>query len=281
MARKSNEAKRAGKPLTVERWPGEAHEHHRALLLFAMQGPMERSARAVARACGVSEGTIRNWRKKSGWDRRIDGQGETADADALDLYRALYLVDFGQIELPHVAPFVVVPIGPFNMEDPVARAQHEARVKAAEVIPAAAEEAEQAVRQRLATMKRDNKTTSERHIKLVDASLGLIARKLKANEIRVSVRDIPVLLETREKLVAVATGEHDAAHGPIVESARVQHARKTGGDLLAAMHEDAQELVAILGALRTSKHTDASTLAAEDQIVRSALASSGGDSGQD
>ena len=35
----------------------------------------------------------------------------------------------------------------------------------------------------------------------------------------------------------------------MIESARVRYAKQTGGDIVEAMFEDAQELVAILGAL--------------------------------
>lgn len=264
-----------GRPATLDRWPGERRDHHRAMLLWAMQGVMDRSNRAVARAMGVADGSVRNWRRTGCWDLRAEAHGDQADQEALDRYRAQYMADFGRLELPHVAGNVVRPLGALDLRDPAAQAAHEARQRVAQAIPAAQAEVEQATAQAVADHKRDTRHDADRHIKLVDASLGLIARKLRADEVRVSVRDIPVLLDCRERLVAVVNGtHHDQASGPLVESARVRHAKETGGDVVAAMHEDALELVAILGALRSSDQVDLHALAHADQAARDALAAS-------
>lgn len=42
-----------------------------ALLLFAVQDPERRSKRAVARALDKSDGSIRGWEKKNGWEHRL------------------------------------------------------------------------------------------------------------------------------------------------------------------------------------------------------------------
>jgi hypothetical protein len=262
-----------GRPATLDRWPGERRDRHRALLLWAMQGPMDRSNRAVARALGVSDGSVRNWRRSSCWDARLEAHGDDGDQDALDRYRAEYMADFGRLEMPHVAGNVVRPLGAVDLRDPAAQASHQARQRVAQALPAAQAEAEQATAQAVADHRRDTRQDADRHIKLVDASLGLIARKLRADEVRVGVRDIPVLLDCRERLVAVVNGtHHDGARGALVESARVKHARETGGDVVAAMHEDAQELVAILGALRATDQVDLHALAQADQAARDAVA---------
>ena len=274
MATKSRLNPEAGRPATLDRWPGERRDQHRAMLLWAMQSPMERSMRATARAMGASDGSVRNWRKAGAWDARVAGHPEHSDREALDRYRRDYLVDFGKLELPHVAQYVVEPLGPAAMDDPAAQAKHEARVHAARAVPLAQAEAEQAVRQAVATHKRDTRADAERHIKLVDASLGLIARKLKADEVRVGVRDIPVLLDCRERLVSVVNGTHSEAGGPVVDSARVKHAKATGGDVVAAMHEDAQELVAILGALRAAEGVDLHAVSAAEAEARAAYEAS-------
>ena len=155
------------------------------------------------------------------------------------------------------------------MDSPVARAAHEARVRVSEALPRASVEVERATAKAVSDYRRDIRHDAERHIKLVDASLGVIARKLKADEVRVSVRDIPVLLECRDKLVGVVGGTHAGANnGPIVETARVKHARETGGDLVTAMHEDAQELVSLLGAMVTAASVDLQALSDAEQQVR-------------
>lgn len=251
-----------GRPATLDRWPGERRDHHRALLLWAMQSPVKRSMRASARAMGISDGAVRKWKARSCWQARAEGHGEDADQYALDQYRAHYLADYGKLELPHVARFIVRPLGATDMRDPVAQAAHDARRHTAHVIPAAHDEAEQAAAQAVANHRADQRIEAQRHIKLIDASLGLIARKLKADEVRVTVRDIPVLLECRGRLVAAVTDAASDAAGPgVVDSARVAHAKATGGDLVAAMHEDAVELVAILGALQSSRQADRDALA--------------------
>ena len=257
-----------GKDPTLERWPGERVDHHRALLLWAMQDPTDRSYRAVARAMGVTDTAVRQWRGRKGWEHRIVPYGDEVDQVALDLYRVEYLADYGRVELPKVAQRVVRPMGPTDIRDPAARARHEAKVRVATAIPRAMAESEQAVAQAIVDHRTDRRKDAQRHIRLVDASLGLIARKLQADEVKVSVRDIPVLLDTRDRLVHVVTDTHEGTHGPVVESARVKHAKEVGGDVVTAMWEDAQELVAILGALRSVQSVDPSTLHQTDVEVR-------------
>lgn len=259
-----------GRPASLDKWPSSKVEHHRALLLFAMQAPGIRSNRSVGRAIGRSDACMRNWRREDCWIVRVEAHGPEADQYALDQYRALYLEDYGPAELPHVAKNIVRQLGGIDRLDPGAKAAHDARVAAAGATPRALLEAEQAVSQAIATHKRDTRADAQRHIRLVDASLGLIAKKLKAQDVRVSVRDIPVLLECRERLVQAVSGAQpgDGVGGTLVESARVKHAKEHGGDVLVAMYEDAEELVVILGALKTSKEADLAALAEADQQAR-------------
>ena len=263
-----------GRPCTLDKWQHTRAEHHKALLLFAMQAPGLRSNRSVGRAIGKSGGCMRNWRREGCWAQRIEAHGPDADQYALDQYRALYLEDYGQLELPHVAKNIVRQMGGLARLDPGAKAAHDARIAAAGATPRAMLEAEQAVGQAIATYKRDTRADAKKHIRLVDASLGLIAKKLKAQEVRVSVRDIPVLLECRERLVQAMAGAQpgDSMGGKLVESARVKQAKQHGGDVLTAMFEDAEELVVILGALKTSKEADLAALAAADEQARDAEA---------
>jgi hypothetical protein len=261
-----------GRPAALARWPGERRDRHRALLLWAMQAPGERSMRAVARALGCSEGSVRNWRRSGAWAERAHGHGADSDLGALDLYRSEYMVDFGSLDLPHVAGHVVRPLGNTDLRDDSAQAAHAARQRVAQAVPAAEQAAEQAAAQAVRGRQRDVREDAERHIKLVDGAIGLIARKLKAAEVRVSVRDIPVLLDCRERLVHVVSGASQEGHGVLVVSARVQYAKETGGDVVAAMHEDALELVAILGALAAAGKADLHALAAADSQARSEMA---------
>lgn len=279
-----------GREATLDRWPGERTVVHRALLLWAMQTPKSRSNRAVSRAIGsahkgkgrrgqrkkgsgASESAVRGWAKQNAWKARLAPYGEDADQYALDLYRSLYMADYGPIELPIVADRITRPLGSLELNSPAAQASHEARIRVSQALPMAKQEVEQATARAVVDHRRSIRSDAERHIKLVDASLGLIAKKLKNAEVKVSVRDIPVLLECRDRLVSVVSGSHRSEHGPVVETARVQIARQTGQDVVGAMLIDAQELVAILGAIRSAGQADLSTIAEQDQRARETAAS--------
>lgn len=238
------------KPLTMERWPGERHTHHRALLLYAMQAPSLRSGRAVGKAVGISEATARNWKKKSKWDARLSTYDhEETDEIALSMYRRLYMMDYGEAELPQVAKNILRPLGAHTLKDEGAMAAHEATKRAQNAVGDSMHAVEQVTARAVADNRRDARKDAERHIRLIDASLGLIARKLKADELRVNVRDIPLLIESRDRLFNVVSG-NTGSGAPVVESARVKQARELGTDLIEALHEDALEMVVILGALR-------------------------------
>lgn len=255
---------------SLARDSAERRDHHRALLLWVMQTPSLRSQRAVARSMGKADGTIRLWRQGGHWKERAESAGEHADQVALDLYRTEYMAEFGEIEIPHVAKGVVRSIGDLNMKDPLAAATEMVRQNVRHAVNNTLAEVNQATAQAVRERQADNKTVAKRHVRLVDGALGYIAKKLKDKDIKVSVRDIPMLLECRDRLSHLVEG-HSAGDGVVVESARVKHAKETGGDLLNAMYEDAEECVLILGALRTRSGTDVASLAAEDDTYSEAV----------
>jgi len=250
-----------GRPAQLQAWPGEKRNKHRGLLLWAMMHPARgRSNRAVSRALGVSEGAIRNWRRDGCWDVRAAAH-EDSDSVALDIYRREYIEDYGALELPHVAPRVVQPIAGLHLGDPVVTAAHEASRAALHAAPEALRAAEQAAGQAVASRRRDARADAEKHLNLVDASLGTIASKLKKGEVKVSVRDIPILLDCRNKLVQIASGDTTAGAASVVESARVQHAKSIGGDVVEALFLDCEDMMVILGALRSRRDADVVELA--------------------
>ena len=263
-------------PEHLYRWKHERADWHRAMLLWAMQTPAERSVRATARAHGVTEGSIRKWKRVRRWEHRVAFHGDEADQVALDLYRDLYMADFGKLEIPHVAKGIIRELGSVHIkDDPVMATVQLARDRISKATGKTMREVEQAVAQTARTKQVDARKDAERHMKLVDGALGVIARKMKANEIKVSVRDIPILLECRERLVRVAAGPAGDGHGIVVDSARVKYAKETGGDVLDAMFTDAEECVLILGALRGRQGVDLDALSKEDQAVREQLQASG------
>ena len=269
-----------GRDPTLHRWPGERVIQHRAMLLFMMQAPGIRSNRAVSRAMGrrkflegekrtgTSEANIRKWREVGCWDERAAPYGDDADQFALDLYRSEYMADYGPSELVLIAPNIVRPIGSMELNTPEARASHEARIRVSKALPLATEEVEKATARAITDHKVSIRKDAERHIKLLDASLGVIAKRLRADEIRVSIRDIPILLDCRDKLIGIVSGTQRTQNGAIVESARVQYAKQTGGDLVAAMREDAVDMLAILDAMASAADVDRGQIARDDQTLR-------------
>jgi len=223
----------------------------------------------LKKASGASESALRGWAKQNAWKARCEAYGEDADQYALDLYRSLYMADYGPTELPEVAHRIVRPLGNLELKSSAAQASHEARIRVSQALPMAKKEVEQATARAVIDHKRNTRQDAELHIQLVDASLGVIAKKLRNDEVRVSIRDIPILLECRDRLVNVISGSHRSEHGPIIESARVKYAKETGTDLLSAMHEDSQELVAMLSAMVSAKAVhDRGSIADQDHELR-------------
>lgn len=213
----------------------ESERAHRAFLLWSMQAPELRNVSAAARAVGRAEGTAREWRRRWEWDARLASLGEASDVAAASAYREWYYPKWKLREIVEVEDFLAAPFRP-----------------EAVVAPSVVREVRNAIR---GDGKREaeaeaRKKTRRRHRALVDGAIGLVAKRVAAGEVRVSIRDIPTLLDLRERL---DDGNAATGHGGVViESVRVRVARETGGDVVGALHEDAQELVAILGAIRSA-----------------------------
>ena len=211
---------------------GESELAHRALLLYAMQTPAKRNMRATARAVDRSNSTVRGYAKTWGWDERISGP--TRDAEAQQLYRQLYFDKGGMAEIAMIEKNIVAPISVMgNTPRPVA----------------------DTIQRTIAETKAPDKTSvfeeeiKRKHLALVDAGIGYIAQGLKAGDIRRSLRDLPLLMQLRREITGENAKDEESLGQPVIESARVRYAKQTGGDIVEAMFEDAQELVAILGAL--------------------------------
>lgn len=96
----------------------------------------------------------------------------------------------------------------------------------------------------------------KRQVLLIDACLGLIAKKVQTGELEVSIKDIPPLLKARALLTGLPTEQvavqhqHQHEHTVAVESMRMREARKKGGHALAvAMRDELDELNVIMGAM--------------------------------
>ena len=214
---------------------GESEKCHRAFLLFVMQDPDRRNLSATGRAVGRAESTVRSWRSRWSWPERIEALGSTSDVLATAAYREWYYPKFRLREIVEIEEYLSAPFSP-EAAVPKSVAQE---VRSAVRGDSGREAKREAARQ-----------ARRRHLALVDGALGLVARRVANGEVRVNLRDIPVLLDLRDRLEEPTAAQ--SGSGVIIESVRVKVARETGADVIAAMHEDAQELTAILGAIRSA-----------------------------
>jgi len=228
----------------------EGERAHRAFLLYAMQDPERRSSSAAGRGVSRAESTTREWRRRWSWEDRISALGEAADVKAATAYREWYYPRFRLREIVEVEDRLAAPFRPESVVSPTV---------AAEVREAARGDTQ---REAAADAR---KRSRRRHMALIDGALGLVAKRVAAGEVRVTLRDIPTLLDLRERLEDPHAGT--GGGGVVIESVRVRVARDSGGDVIEAMHEDALELVAILGAIRSAGNVPA-------EILNPALASS-------
>lgn len=276
-------------PRTSETDPGYA-----AFLLWCMMAAPSRSKRLLARAMGLSDGTIRYWSGKHKWNRRM---ALVADAEwkALGAYRQLMDLQVGTGEAAglRVALDVVLqraglaavrhavlaqrqgqPVaGPDSpLSSPEGQQQADApqstpQPRESRPAPAAAVlseneleqlDAAQHLRSLRDSILREHLAVKDvkRQIMLIDACLGLIARKVQAGELEVKLSDIPQLLKARALLTGLPTEQvavqqhHQHEHTVVVESARMREARAQGGTaVLAAMQDELRELNVIMGAM--------------------------------
>jgi len=204
-----------------------------------MQDNDRRSTRAAGRAVGRSESTAREWRNR--WEWKSRAADTLSEVKAQGVYRKLYYPEFKLREIIEIEDRMGAPFMP---DTPVSSSVAETVAEA--IRPETRKDKEQA---------RERKS-KQRHVSLIDAALGYVAQQLQANEIRASLRDVPMLLRMRQEL----TGELLPQDGSfsVVESVRVKMAKENGDDVLDAMHADAIELAAILGALQAAKSFQAS-----------------------
>lgn len=246
---------------TIERWSFEVEMHHRALLLWAMQHPgdnpqISRSKTAVARALGCSLQAVLKWSQSKQWQRRVEAYVDSELA-AFELYRKLYMKNYGKLEIPHVADRMIVPIVwteslAGDLKDGLSsnEAIAIAKAKAQEVMTI-----EQQTMFGIQERRRKEKEKVEGFRSLIDMSLLEAGRLLKERRLQLSAKDIKPLLEARQELAnwLATQDERQLEMRAGIESARMKHARDTGGDLVEAMWQDLQEIQTILSALRTTR----------------------------
>ncbi len=251
--------------LTLDRWADERHYWHRGLLLYAMQhgggdvAGTHRSKTSVGKALGVSATAVAKWAQSCKWEERIHNVVD-AEGLAVALYRTLYMEEFGKTELQHVLDRVVVPITMKAMSKDPAMTETEGDkvIERARLLATSAVRAEEAIMQQIQARRRDEKKKVEQYKGLLDATIAESARLLKERRLKLTAKDIPVLIAARQELSQWLLQQDDKHVDGMggVESARMKHARDTGKDLVEAMWQDLEEMRTILSALRAKRDSE-------------------------
>lgn len=212
----------------ISRRDKESESAHRAFLLWCMQNPTRRNISAVSRAVKKSVSTIREYRLRWEWNQRASSI--TAEAEAISVYRKLYFDTYATSEIDAVRKNIT------------------ATMSVTGTVPRdVAEAVEKAVK------KPDKETVFDKemkrkHVMLIDAAIGYIAQGIKDGDIKRTLRDLPTLINLRKEIIDV---DSSSGNRLVAESIRVRDAKANNGDIVEAMYEDAMELTAILGALKS------------------------------
>lgn len=215
----------------------ESEVAHRSFLLWAMQLPEKRNVRLTSRSIDRSEATLRSFKKRWEWEERA--KNITSDTEAQALYRKLYVAKFGTTALEVVEHNIATPIS-----------------KVGTVPKSVAEIVQKTIKtQKSEAKKKDpNEVMRQKHVGLIDAAIGYIAAGLRDGDVKVNLRDIPLLIQTRNTLLQL--DEKNKSPELVLESVRVRQAKDSGGDVVEAMIEDAEELTMILKSLRIAKRNE-------------------------
>ena len=214
----------------LHRYEKERDIEYRSFLLWAMQAKTRRNIRAVSRAVSKSHTTICNYMDKHNWAERVTSL--TDEAEAQQLYKSLYMPDFGHTEITAVQKYIATPI---STSGTMSRSMGESVQQAINTTNKQPE-------------KVHEKEVQRKQLMLLDAAIGYIAQGLKAGDMKRQIRDLPTLISLRNSLSDMNTGSNK--NTVVYESVRVKEAKDTGSDIIDAMYEDAKELTAILGSLR-------------------------------
>lgn len=268
----------------LEQRDNERDNAYEAMLLWAMANPEDRSNRMIAQALGTNESNVRHWKRKFGWAMRC-AQIQNCEYVALDLYRRRMEEHVGteRSDSMRAALDVLLENAGFAALRAAVRRQRvglpsklDSEAEAKEAPSEARETTDTPVgngsalapnelervdsgrymRDLAYQIKRDHLRPEDvrRQVILIDAVLGLVAKRVQTGELKVAVRDIPSLLKARALLTGLPT-EHVAVqqqvqheHHHVVESVRMQQARKTGDEkvLVEAMRDEVEELQVIL-----------------------------------
>ena len=212
----------------------ESEIAHRSFLLWAMQMPNKRNVRLTARASNRSEATLRDFKRRWEWVERASDL--TSDVEAQTMYRKLYVSKVGTKEVEVVEKNIATPISKIGT---VPRS-------VAQIVDKTIKHQERELKK-----KDPEEEMRRKHVGLIDAAIGYIAAGIRDGDVKANIRDIPLLIQMRNMILKL----EDANKTPqiVLESLRVRQAKETGGDIIEAMIEDAEELLMILKSVRIAK----------------------------
>ncbi len=212
----------------------ESEIAHRSFLLWAMQMPNKRNVRLTARASNRSEATLRDFKRRWEWVERASDL--TSDVEAQTMYRKLYVSKVGTKESEVVEKNIATPISKIGT---VPRS-------VAQIVDKTIKHQERELKK-----KDPEEEMRRKHVGLIDAAIGYIAAGIRDGDVKANIRDIPLLIQMRNMILKLE--EANKTPQIVLESLRVRQAKETGGDIIEAMIEDAEELLMILKSVRIAK----------------------------
>jgi hypothetical protein len=255
--------------LPTDRRPDESDRHHRAFLLYAMQDPRsapllkvggQRSFKQASRAVGCSASTIQEWGRRFDWLARTAADG--IDAQAIRAYRELYYPKYRSRELAIVERFMSVSLLPDDPPPSERPSERDEASRQAEVIDAKSSGAAD---------QRGVEKSSDRERKMLGGMVtmtdGLIMRGFRRlsdldaeGKLTIGLKDLPNLIRMRSILTERIDATEQPTGGQIVqrpaESRRVRDARENGGDVLAAIAIDLDELRVVIDGIRAKREQE-------------------------
>lgn len=244
-----------------EKRTGERQEHHRALLLYAMQDPGKRKVGPVARALGRSSAGVRLWVKAHEWEQRLTQAGATAQAVAIREYQRVYAGRKSAIELDAIRPYCTMSLHPADLPSQGAADSTKEGRRGDPAKPDAGIDGRTQGRpaQRNKTKRQEEEISIlRRGVTLTDALLATLAKDIGGGKVKVLAKDLPALLTKRvylardlERLELGLDGDEMMTPIEVPESYRVKSARGTGDPraLFQAIADDAHDLALTFRAL--------------------------------
>ena len=240
----------------------ESDTAYLSFLLFGIQTSNRRSNRKIARLMKCSEGSVRYWKTKYAWLKRLDSCPQY-EYVCIEIFRQIVSESKDDEKmLLEKALEVILNDAPSTLRAYIRRQSIGVTsiVEAIENSNKAKEEVKgeaplgQKIKEKYLTEK-----DISRQIKLIDAAMGMIVKKVQSGDIKASIKDIPSLIKARALLTGLPT-QHihvtSKSEVHVTESQRVQLIKNNGtyseSQIIDAMYEDVNELSVIIDAVKSS-----------------------------